>query len=528
MFRSRVVISAVFIISLMNFPLTHIACSFAQSEQSSSLDSVKLAMSAAALSSDRAFGSVFCDIAQKITPAIVSVVLTKIDTVTFFKNPFYNFFNDSSSSGSDSPFDFFFRMPRSPKRGPDSGPDVERRAFRQQAQGSGVIVSSDGYVLTNYHVVSGAGELQIKLADDRTFDAIIVGSDSLSDVAVIKIKNKVKNLPTAPLGDDSSMRPGEWVLAVGNPFNLTSTVTHGIISARNRTVGNTALYQNYLQTDAAINPGNSGGALVNMEGKVIGINTMIYTETGGFMGIGFAIPITMARRVMNELIQKGRVTRGWMGISVQDLTDAMREVFGSDTIKGVLVGEVYKNQPGEKAGLRRGDVILSIDGKKTRNANDLRMIVAELPPGKAVPVSIIRNGQKMIVQCVIRERDEKEIASYAEKTSDQPSEVSSDKSLQKFGLSVGDLTPLMHERYGISKEVNGVVIVGVDQMLTDDRATLREGDVIVEVKVKNKNVQPIGSLKDLISATGHLQNGDPVLLLISRAKEVFYVAFKLP
>lgn len=262
---------------------------------------------AKAIGSDN-FKTIFADIAAKITPSVVSVILTKIDTVAYSQNPFYNFFNDSSM---DNPFQFFFGAPQQQPQN-KRGPGVEKREFRQQGLGSGVIVSEDGYILTNYHVVSGASEIQVKLSDDRAYEAKIVGTDSLSDVAVIKIKEKVHHLPVAELGDASQLRPGDWVLAIGNPFSLTSTVTLGIVSALGREVGNPNLYQNYIQTDAAINPGNSGGALVNIDGKVIGINAMIYTQTGGFMGIGFAIPINMAQKVMDDIIHKGKVTRGWM------------------------------------------------------------------------------------------------------------------------------------------------------------------------------------------------------------------------
>jgi serine protease Do len=317
MHQRPLLVAALVFAGLVVFPLHYGSCSSAPSTSHTSAENDSGRIASAS------FRNVFADVAATMTPTVVSVILTKIDTVSFYRNPFYRFFGGDSSSGN--PFDFFFGPPQNQNPRRKQRPDVEKRTFRQQAQGSGVIVSSDGYILTNYHVISGANEIQVKLADERSFDARIVGSDSLSDVAVIKLKSPPANLPVAALGNDENLRPGDWALAIGNPFSLSSTVTLGIISAKGRRVGNPDLYQNFLQTDAAINPGNSGGALVDIDGKVIGINTMIYTETGGFMGIGFAIPITMAKHAMDDLIKSGRVIRGWIGIAIQDIDQQMRQ-----------------------------------------------------------------------------------------------------------------------------------------------------------------------------------------------------------
>jgi serine protease Do len=473
------------------------------------------------------FKTIFADIAAQVTLSVVSVILTKIDTVTEDQNPFFNFFGDSSS---DSPFDFFFGTPFSNRGhgGPRHRESEKKREYREQGLGSGVIISTDGYILTNYHVVAGASEIQIKLADERSFEAKIIGIDSLSDVAVIKIKEKVNNLSVAPLGDDTKLRPGDWTLAIGNPFSLTSTVTLGIVSALHRQVGNANLYQNYIQTDAAINPGNSGGALVNIDGQVIGINTMIYSTSGGFMGIGFAIPISMAKTVMQSLIKTGKVTRGWIGVSIQELSKSIRGALNLGSRKGVLVGDVYKGQPADNAGIKRGDVILSIQGKIIENANQLRNFVAELQPGTKVPVVIFRNGKEITLIMTIAERNEKTIAGLggAGKGKKSPGEKKN-MSEERLGLSLSDLTPDLRTKYHIPSGEKGVVILEVPASLVDSRAGLQEGDIIKQIKIKDKDYQNIESIEQLNEATKNLQKGDSVLLLVGRGATTFFIGFNL-
>ncbi len=469
------------------------------------------------------FRTIFADIAAKVTPSVVSVILTKIDTVSESVNPFFNFFSDSSF---DSPFDFFFGNPNFHGNAKPKLP--KKHPYREQGLGSGVIVSADGYILTNYHVVAGASEIQVKLADERSFDAKIVGIDSLSDVAVIKIKEKVEKLPVAMLGDDTKLRPGDWALAIGNPFSFTSTVTLGIVSALHRQVGNANLYQNYIQTDAAINPGNSGGALVNVDGQVIGINTMIYTQTGGFMGIGFAVPMSMAYSVMQDLIKTGKVTRGWIGVSIQDLNKAMREALNLGSRKGVLIGEVYKGQPADNAGIKRGDVVLSIQGKNTENANELRNLVALIPPGSKVPVVILRNGKELTLQLTVEERSEKMISKLNGTKGDKNSQEENKKETnQRLGLSLSNITPDLRNKYNISDRDNGVVVLETPSMFGDSQAELKEGDIIEQIKVKDKDFQSIQSLKQLDEITKNLKKGDSVLLSVKRGSTLFYLAFSI-
>ncbi|HUI93527.1 MAG TPA: Do family serine endopeptidase [Chitinivibrionales bacterium] len=512
---SLFIVSAVYVFSMYS----SLSCSSSESGKSSvpSVSTKSGEGTAGKAFANESFKTVFADIAAKVTPSVVSVLLTKIDTVTYMQNPFYNFFSDSFFN---SPFDFFFNQPQQPRR----KKQPERREFRQEhALGSGVIVSQDGYILTNYHVVSGADEIKVKLSDERSFEAKIIGTDSLSDVAVIKIKEKVSQLPVADLGESSKLRPGDWALAIGNPFSLTSTVTLGIISALGREVGST-LYQNYIQTDAAINPGNSGGALVNIDGQVIGINTMIFTETGGFMGIGFAVPIDMARKVMDDLIRTGKVSRGWIGVSIQNLNQATRDALDLKEKGGVLIGDVYKGQPADKAGIRRGDVILSIADKAVGSANALKNIVADLSPGKTYPVVVFRNGKQLSLSITIVERNEKEIARLASAKGRQPEGGAVEKE-KRLGLSVTDITDDIRKKYGLTPGEKGIAIVSVDPRVTDAREGLKEGDVIQQIKVKNTDFQPVASVKEFDQIIEKIHKGDPVMLLVLREATTFFIGF---
>jgi len=470
-----------------------------------------------------AFKTVIADIAEKVIPTVVSVIPTKIDTVVFSNNPFYQFFGDPFGGGFD---DFFGPQQQQPPRGQRRGPNpppVEKREFRQQGLGSGVIVSKDGYILTNYHVVAGANEIEVKTSDKRSFQAEVVGLDSLADVAVIKIKEKVKDLPVAYLGDSEKLRPGDWAIAIGNPFSLTSSVTLGIISALKRTTGGIPdAYQNFIQTDAAINPGNSGGALVNINGELIVINTMIYTQSGGYMGIGFAIPINMARQIMEDLIYEGKVSRGWLGVMIQDLDQNTRDAMGlSGDTKGVLIGDVFKGQPADKAGIKRGDIVMSVNDKAVESANDLRNAVAAIHPGAKVPVELIRNGKKMSVQVLLTGRDTKKTQStLASGTS--PGEGESTDFTKMLGIKVANLTSKQYDELGIDESVKGVIVQEVDPASQAAANDLRQNDVILEV-----NRQTVASVKEFKQATKSIKAGDSILLLVLREGNTFFRAFKM-
>jgi len=465
------------------------------------------------------FRNVFADLAEKVVPSVVSVIPTQIDTVVFNNNPFYQFFGDDDQS---SPFDQFFGVPhRGQQFHKQQQPQPSKKQFRrQQGLGSGVIVSKEGYILTNFHVVHGADEIEIRTSDKRTFSAEIVGVDSLSDVAVLKIKGQAKDLTVAYLGDSDKLRVGEWVMAVGNPFALTSTVTQGIVSALGRRDDkNPTQFQNYIQTDAAINPGNSGGALINLNGELIGINTMIYTTSGGFMGIGMAIPINMARRVMEDIIYHGKVTRGWLGVQIQDINESMHNALGLGNKKGVLISDVFKNQPADKAGIKRGDVVLTIDGKPVESSNDLKNTVATIDPGKKVHVVVFRGGKETTVTVVLNERDEGKINSMAK--GNEKSQEGADSVVQ-LGLTVNAITEQMRQQYNIDDDVAGVIVSEVDQSSQAAGEGVMPGDVIVEI-----NRQPISSVKDYAKIAKSIKPESAVLFLIRRGPNTLYLAFTL-
>jgi serine protease Do len=460
------------------------------------------------------FKTIIADVAEKVVPTVVSVIPTKIDTVTFSNNPFYQFF------GGD-PFDEFFGQPQQNNRRQHGQPPVEKREYRQQGLGSGVIVSKDGYILTNFHVVAGANEIEVKTADKRSFEADVVGADSLADVAVIKIKEKVDNLPVAYIGNSDKLRPGDWAIAVGNPFSLTSSVTLGIVSALKRSAGGEG-YQNFIQTDAAINPGNSGGALVNIDGELIGINTMIYTQSGGYMGIGFAIPINMARSIMEDLIFEGKVSRGWLGVMIQDLDQNTRDALGmNNDVKGVLIGDVFKGQPADKAGIKRGDIVLSVDGKNVETPNELRNAVAAIHPGQKTPFEILRGGKKMTVYATPTLRDGKKQQSAMGSTEGASGDESGDM-VEKLGIKVGPLTAQQYEDLGLDPAVKGVIVTDVNQASAAAANGIRQNDIILEV-----NRQAIASVKEFKQAVKSVKSGEPVLLLILRDGNTFYRAFKV-
>jgi serine protease Do len=459
------------------------------------------------------FKTVIADVAERVLPTVVSVIPTKIDTVVFSNNPFYQFFGDPFG------FDDFFGQQQPRQRRP---PPVQKKEYRQQGMGSGVIVSKDGYILTNYHVVAGANEIEVKTADNRSFQAEVVGADSLADVAVIKIKEKVKDLPVAYLGNSDKLRPGDWAIAIGNPFSLTSSVTLGIISALKRTTGGGDMYQNFIQTDAAINPGNSGGALININGELIGINTMIYTQSGGYMGIGFAIPINMARQIMEDLIYEGKVTRGWLGVMIQDLDQTTREALGlASEIKGVLIGDVFKGQPAEKAGIKRGDIVVSVEGKAVESPNELRNAIAAIHPGKKVPIELLRNGKKQTVSVTLTGRDGKKTGSLSSATGESSEEGGSDLS-EKLGITVGAITTKMYEDLGLDQNIKGVIIQEVDPSSVAAQQGLQQNDIILEV-----NRQPVKSVKEFKIAVKSLKKGDSILFLVFREGNTFFKAFKI-
>ncbi|RMH69401.1 MAG: DegQ family serine endoprotease [Gemmatimonadetes bacterium] len=434
----------------------------------------------------------FVAIAKDVTPSVVSITSEKVvhtgDLHPFFDDPFFRRFM----------------------------PDIPDEQL-QQGLGSGVIVSSDGYILTNNHVVEDADEIEVHLNDNKSYEAEIVGTDPKTDVAVIRIVEEVHDLPVARLGDSDKLEVGEWVLAIGSPFGFSSTVTQGIVSALGRNVGLLAReggYEDFIQTDAAINPGNSGGALVNMSGELIGINTAISTRSGGYDGIGFAIPINMARNIMEKLITDGKVARGWLGIWIENLDATMAEAMGLDPdTRGVIVNDVMEDSPALEAGLERGDVIVGLNGDPVTDVSSLRNRIAGMDPGTKIKLEYYRDGKKKTVSVTLGELDSQTVvAEHAEP------EVS-----EKIGIEVATITSERARRYRLDENVEGLVITSVTPRSVAAKEGLRPGDVILEI-----NRHEIKSIKDFQNEMKNLEAGDAVLFLIQRDENTMFVALKVP
>jgi serine protease Do len=346
----------------------------------------------------------------------------------------------------------------------------------QQGIGSGVIVSAEGYILTNNHVVGDADEVEVTLPDGREHRAKVVGADPLSDLAVIQIK--VPDLKPAKLGDSSRLKVGEWVVAAGNPFGLSNTITAGIVSAKGRAnMPNMRIaeYEDFIQTDAAINPGNSGGPLVDLRGEVVGINTAIASRTGSNNGVGFAIPINMAKSIMKNLIEHGQVVRGWLGISIQPLTEDMAKSFGFESTAGVLIGDVLADGPAQKAGLKRGDIVTKFAGEKVKDISQFRTAVAETEPGTKVKIEIYRDGKSRTMKVEVGKLK-------GTPTTMQRSTESERGTVDELGISVANASPETPHGMGLPEDVHGVLVTQVDETGTAARAGLRVGDVIVDVQ----------------------------------------------
>ncbi len=409
----------------------------------------------------------FAKVVQKARPAVVFIRVEKTVEKSTAQGPFnymdpFDFFND--------PFFQRFFGPRFHRPQP-------KRKFKERGQGSGFIVDKKGYILTNNHVVGGADLIEVRLFDGREFKAKIIGTDPQSDVAVIKI-DADDDLPVLPLGDSDKLQVGEWVIAVGNPFGLSESVTVGVVSAKGRNRIGINDYEDFIQTDAAINPGNSGGPLINIRGEAIGMNTAIFSRSGGYMGIGFAIPINMAKAVMRQLIEKGKVVRGWLGVVIQEIDEDLAKSFGLEKPEGVLVTEVADDSPAKRGGLKQGDIILQLNGQKVKDVGDLRNRIALTPPGTKVKLLVLRDGKKKLLVVKIGEKPgETTVAGIRHGI------------LKKLGLSIQDLTPELAEQFGY-KEGQGVLVSEVEPGSPAERAGIRAGFLIEEVnRVRVHNVK---------------------------------------
>jgi len=345
---------------------------------------------------------------------------------------------------------------------------IPREMTPQQGMGSGVIVDENGYILTNNHVVAGADEVTVTLASGRDLHATVVGTDPMSDLAVVQVKEK--GLRAANLGDSDTLRVGEWVLAAGNPFGLRDTVTAGIVSAKGRSNVRIAEYEDFIQTDAAVNPGNSGGPLVDLEGNVVGINTAIASHNGDNDGVGFAIPINMAKAIMDSLIHKGQVVRGWLGINIQPLDETMARSFGYDSTEGALIGDVLPDGPAQHAGLKPGDIVVRFNDTPIHDPNQLRNAAAAAEPGTKVAINVVRDGKPLTLRVQVAQRERTSIASSdADESND-------------LGLTVEDLTADQARTLGVNREIQGVVVTQVDPNGIAYLAGIRPGTVIVDVQ----------------------------------------------
>ena len=437
----------------------------------------------------------FSTIAKNAVPAVVFIKVEKtIETGSRRGSGAPNQYNDPYGFFGDEFFERFFRdrMPQQP------------REYRQSGQGSGFIISDDGYILTNNHVVGEADIITVKTHDGREFDAKLVGADGKSDVAVIKIEGE--NLPTMPLGDSDRLEIGEWVIAVGNPFGLAETLTFGIVSAKGRSTVGIADYEDFIQTDAAINPGNSGGPLINLDGEAIGINTAIYSQSGGSVGIGFAISINMAKSIKEQIITEGKVTRGQLGVLISDLTNDVADYFDLDSTKGVVVNEVVEGSPAQNAGLEAGDIILKINGRDVEGMGQLRNQIASIEPGTPIELVVNRRGNEKTLSVKIGELSD--VSARAERT--EPS--------RKLGLTVQDLTEEMNRLYG-GKQVQGVIVSAVAPESEAYRKGLRPGTIILSV-----NQKEVRSVDEFNKALQESTQYKKVLLLISERGYSRFVA----
>jgi serine protease Do len=448
----------------------------------------------------------FTDVAKAVTPAVVNITTVIGEKISGrngeseLRDRMEEFFG-----GPNGPFGPKFRGPQGPMdpRGP--------RGPHASGQGSGVIVSPDGYVLTNNHVIDGAREVTVTLPDKREFQGKIVGTDPKTDLAVVKIDGK--NLPTIPWGDASKLQVGEYVLAVGNPFGLNSTVTLGIVSALGRGRMGITQYEDFIQTDAAINPGNSGGALVNTKGELVGINTAIFSQSGGYQGVGFAVPTSMGQPIYDSLLKHGKVVRGFLGIGIQDLNQDLANSFRLKDGKGALVTDVREDSPADHAGLQQGDVITSYHGSPVEDAVALQRMVTKTTVGSKVPMTVMRDGREKELTVTIGEQPGEAKIAKAE---------GDDKEYAFAGVAVQDLDRDTAKDLGIKGKTQGVVVTSVEPDSGADKAGLMPGDVIREI-----NRQPVKSVKEFEKISSAVKKGENVLMLINRRGASLFLSAKV-
>ena len=450
-----------------------------------------------------ALSQAFAQVAEGVLPSVVSITSERVVTL------------EGQAGGLQSLFpDFFgFRHP---------GGSQEPREYRQQGLGSGVIVRSDGIILTANHVVHEATDIRVLLTDDREYEAEVVGVDPPTDLAVLRIKAD-ESLPATPIASDDDCRVGDWVLALGNPFgrNLRGTVTAGIVSAKGRSDIGLASYEDFIQTDAAINPGNSGGPLVNLDGELIGINTAIASRSGGYQGVGFAIPANMARMVMDNILAKGRVERGWLGVVIMTMDRRTRMAFGMDPDEtgGVLIQEVQDDSPADRGGMRDGDVILAMDGTPIADNHDLRFRVAATPPDEEVEFLILRDGDEKRLKFNVGEREATAAPDEQDERDDAPMDL--------LGFNVTNLDDLIRGELGFSADIEGAVVTGVEPYSPAHEAGLQRGDLITQVRIEGEK-RDVRTVRQLEEMLGDLEPGTSFALYLRTQAGRRFVIITVP
>jgi serine protease Do len=458
--------------------------------------------------------SSFASVADSVKPAVVSISTVHIEEIQqapqfFFGDPFEHF------------FDFYGQQQMPQRRG--SAP-MQPRRFKAEGVGSGVIIDPDGLVLTNEHVVRGADEIKVVLYDKENkkseYIGKVIGKDARTDLAIVKIKARGK-LPFAALGDSENVKVGDWAIAIGSPFGLSQTMTVGVISAARQSLAiEDREYRNMIQTDAAINRGNSGGPLINIKGEVVGINTAIYAPTGTFAGIGFAVPINQAKEILNDLINKGHVVRGWLGVELgREITPAMVKQFGLSDSKGALVNRVLKDSPAEKSGLKRGDVIRSVNGQVIDSSDKLQSLVAQLPPKKKVDLEVVRDRKTVRLSLVMGERPE---SADTGKESAAPAEPTDEKGKEKSwqGARMAPLTDVLAQNFRQPLDAPGVMVVDIENNSVAEEMGLQPGDVILGI-----NQDPTPDLSTFNRVSSRVKISDGIVLDVLRQGRPLYLSF---
>jgi len=431
----------------------------------------------------------FSTLAETVSPAVVNISTVK---TTQGGGPVFRHFYHGPWGDQDPFKDFFEKF----------FGDEQQREFKQRSLGSGFIIDKEGYIVTNNHVIADADEIKVKLNSGKEYDAKIIGRDPSTDIALIKIKGDPA-YSVVTFGDSKSLKVGEWVMAIGNPFGLDHTVTAGIVSAKGRVIGS-GPYDDFIQTDASINPGNSGGPLIDLKGNVVGINTAIIASG---QGIGFAVPVNMAKSVIKQLKEEGEVTRGWLGVGIQDISDEMSEYYGVKDKKGVLVSEVFPGDPADEAGIKAKDIILEVNGQKIESSRELTRIIAGFHVDEVVEIKVFRNGKEKTFNVKIAKRQDEKTVSRGIPYEEQ----------EAFGIRVSNLTPEISRRLNI-RETEGVVVTGVQSSSQGEEKGIQVRDVIREI-----NHRSINTVDDYKDAIQKVKKGDTVLMLIKRADSGFFV-----